>query len=70
MILSNIILQMRKLKTDLLKDTINDKVNLELNYIFTKPASSQLKYEITSDLLHKNLKINYLTDVGEIPRFW
>ena len=42
--MSNIILQMRKLKTDLLKDTINDKVNLELNYIFTKPASSQLKY--------------------------
>ena len=58
MIMSNIILQMRKLKTDLLKDTINDKVNLELNYIFTKPASSQLKYEIMSDLLHKNLKIN------------
>ena len=47
-----------KIEKDLLKDTSNDKVNVDLNYIFTKPASSQLKYEITSDLLHKHLKIN------------
>lgn len=62
---------MRKLENGLIKGhTINDKVNLELNYMSTKPASSQLKYQITSDLLHKNFKINSLRDMGEIPGVW
>lgn len=47
-----------------------DKVNLELNYIYTKPTSSKLKYQITSDLTNKNLKMKSLRHMGEIPRIW